>query len=118
MHHKVFRFDQQERIKVCAARLRKEAEKSGICDLSLSIFPKGAPGTGRKGKKTNSFKKFEEPGADNGGVTLLRREPARGGGRGDFLWPAGPALFLGFTHVGPKLSPTCAGQKSCWIASW
>lgn len=34
------------------------------------------------------------------------------------LWPAGPALPLGITHVGPKLSPTCAGRKSCWTASW
>lgn len=116
MHHKVFRFDQQERIKVCAARLGKEAEKSGICDLSLSVFPKGGSGTGRK-EKINSSKNLRDQEQTMEVWPLEKSQPKVEGG-GTSFWPAGPALSLGFTHVGPKLSPTCAGQKSCWTASW
>lgn len=32
--------------------------------------------------------------------------------------PAGPTLPPGVTHVGPKLSPICAGRNSCRTASW
>ncbi|KAL0601480.1 LOW QUALITY PROTEIN: hypothetical protein AAY473_027674 [Plecturocebus cupreus] len=54
-------------------------------------------------------------------VTGLERSDNEGVARswvGTSLGPTGPAHPLGVTYVGPKLSPTCAGRKSCWTASW